>query len=325
MAFILLNTECILLHMWRVFCLFGVVSLAANAQPRFEVASVKPAQPDAEISSMNGGPLPAGPFNISGKDPGRITWTNMWLSRMIQVAYDFPADRISGPASLDTAHYDIVATVPMGTSVDDFKRMVQNLLAERFNLTVHRGAKDVSGYALEVAKNGLKITKSKDLATLTAALLDDDKKPNPKRDEAVQYMATRTQAFNALVSIDENGFPAPRPGNPYYPPGAGFEVTIVVNGRYRSTKLNASMPQIATFLGGLAGMPAQDQTGLAGIYDVHLEYLPRPSGDAPTVAADPGPDVLDAVQQQLGLKLTPQKVPVEILIVDHVEKLPTAN
>jgi uncharacterized protein (TIGR03435 family) len=106
-------------------------------------------------------------------------------------------------------------------------------------------------------------------------------------------------------------------------------VTIAVNGWYRSTKLNATAPQIATFLGGLAGAQAEDHTGLTGTYDVHLEYVPRPSGGlgdaSATVASEPGPDVLDAVQTQLGLKLTPRKVPVETLVVDHVEKVPTEN
>jgi uncharacterized protein (TIGR03435 family) len=51
-----------------------------------------------------------------------------------------------------------------------------------------------------------------------------------------------------------------------------------------------------------------------------MEYVPRTSD-----AADPGPDVLDAVQEQLGLKLTARKVPVETLVIDHVEKVPSEN
>jgi uncharacterized protein (TIGR03435 family) len=292
--------------------------MSAAAQPRFEVASVKPASPDAVRSSMNGGPMPAGPFNLSGNDPGRITWTNMWLTRMVQVAYDFPADRISGPDWLSTQKYDIVATVPTGTSESDFKLMVQSLLAERFKLTVHRGTKEVSGYVLEVGKTGTKITSSP--AVPKEETDDDDGKPNPKRAEALQYMATRTEAFNALVSIDENGFAVPRPGNPMYPPGAGFAVTIVVNGRFRATALNQPMSGVADFLANILGSPVQDQTGLTGKYDLRIEYVPR-SADA----VDPGPDILDAIQDQLGLKLVSKKVPLETLVIDHAEKVPTDN
>jgi len=266
---------------------------------------------------MNGGPMPAGPFNLTGNDPGRITWTNEGLTRILQVAYDFPADRISAPEWLDKQHYDIVATVPMGTSVGDFKLMVQNLLAERFKLAVHRQTKQVSGYALEIGRTGAKITQSPvDLKEETAA---DDGKPSPRRAEALQYMATRTEAFNALASIDENGFAIPRPGNPMYPPGAGFAVTIVVNGRFRATALNQPMSGIADFLGNILGSPVQDQTGLTGKYDLRIEYVP-PSPDA-----DPGPDIRDAIQRQLGLRLVPKKVPVETLVIDHAEKLPTEN
>jgi uncharacterized protein (TIGR03435 family) len=325
--------------MRRLICSAGLVIFSAAvgfaqspvAQPKFEVASVKPAPPDAVLASMNGGPMDRGPYNQSGDNPTRITWTNARLSRMIQVAYDFPSDRITAPDWLGDVGYDVVATVPAGTTVADFRRMVQNLLAERFKLTVHRGTKEISGYAVEVAKNGLKIKESikapKD-AALTAAI-DDETKPSARREAALQYMATRTEAFNALVSIDQNGFPIPRPGNPMNPPGAGFQTTIAVNGRYRMTALNMPMAKIAEFLGNAAGMPGEDHTGLTGIYDVYLEYVPRSTGDAPApspaVAADPGPDVLDAVQEQLGLKLTPKKVPVETLVIDHAEKVPSEN
>jgi uncharacterized protein (TIGR03435 family) len=290
----------------------------ASGQPGFEVASVKPAPPDVEIASMYGGPMPAGPFNQSGRDPGRVTWSNVRLLRMIQVAYDFPLDRINGPDWLGTQGYDVVATVPVGASVDDFRKMVQTLLAERFKLTVHRGTKEVSGYTLEIGKTGAKIAQSATVPKKQIAA--DDRKPNPKRAEALQYMATRTEAFKALVGIDENGFPAPRAGNPYYSAGAGFEATIVVYGRYRAVALNHAMSGIADFLGNILGSPVQDHTGLAGKYDLRMEYLPRGSD-----ATDPGPDVLDAVQEQLGLKLTPRKVPVETLIIDHAEKIPTEN
>lgn len=65
----------------------------------------------------------AGPFNMADHDPERITWTNIRLIRILMMAYDLPADRISGPGWLDSELYDIVAAVPRGTSVRDFKLM----------------------------------------------------------------------------------------------------------------------------------------------------------------------------------------------------------
>lgn len=124
---------------------------SAGNQPRFEVVSVKSAPSDARGFSMDGGPLPVGPFNQASHDPGRITWTNVWLERVLEVGYDFPTDRISGPGWLNTERYNIVATVPTGTTAGDFKLMVQNLLADRFKLTLHHETKEVPGYVLEIA------------------------------------------------------------------------------------------------------------------------------------------------------------------------------
>lgn len=296
------------------------------AQPRFDVASVRAAKPGVPTASMSGGPMPAGPFNQSGGEPGRITWTNVRLMRVLQVAYDFPVDRIEAPDWLGEQGYDITATMPMGTSVSDFRSMVQGLLKDRFKLAAHKGTKQVSGYALEVAKGGLKLPMSKGPAAAATPLGGDDgQKPSPRREAALQYMATRTEAFRSLVTIDENGFGAPKPGNPYYGNGAPFEVTIAVNGRFRSTKLNATMPEIAAFLGGLAGAPAENATGVAGKYDVHVEYVPRPSASGAVATTEPGPDILDAIQQQLGLRLTPKKLPVESLVIDHVERIPVQD
>jgi len=279
--------------------------LAQASQQRFEAASVTPAPPGVATFSMNGGPLPTGPFNQSGKDPGRITWNNVWLMRMIQVAYDFPVDRIGGPDWLNTQRYTLTATLPAATSVGDFRLMLQELLKERFSLAVHRETRQVSGYGLEVAKSGAKIKRSPEGA-----------RPEPKIDP--------TGPANALMITDQTGFPAPRPGNAIYPAGAPFEATISVNGRYRATVLNEPMAKIAEFLGRALSAPVEDETGLDGIYDLHLEYVPRPPAGA-VADSDPGADVLDAVQQQLGLRLVAKKVPVETLAVDRAEKIPAAN
>lgn len=262
--------------------------------------------------------MPVGPFNTGNHDPERITWTNIRLIRVLMLAYDLPADRISGPGWLDTEMYDIVAPVPKGTSVMDFKLMVRNLLAERFKLTLHHETKDVSGYALEIARDGPKIKESRNdpQPAATAASGSD-------RDSA-------GKGSNPLMIVDESGFPTPRPGNSVFLPGAGFSATIKVNDMYRATVLNQSMPSIAKFLGTAAGMPVEDETGLTGIYNFHLEYTPNLPAAAATAepAADiaaPGPDLFDAVQTQLGLKLVRKGVPNEILVIDHAEKIPTEN
>jgi uncharacterized protein (TIGR03435 family) len=290
-------------------------------QPRFEIASVKASPPGNKIGMMDGGPLSPGPFNMANHDPLRITWTNVRLIRVLMMAYDLPGDRISGPGWLGAEMYDIAAPVPKGTSVADFKLMVQNLLADRFKLAAHRETRDVAGYALEVAKTGLKVKES-------------PKDPQPVTAEASSSKSdSSAKGSSQIMIVDSSGFPAPRPGNTVFPPGAGFSATIRVNDMYRATVLNQPMASIADFLGTAAGAPVQDHTGLTGIYDFHLEYKPvlldaAATGGATEQLADiaaPAPDLFDAIQAQLGLKLVPKKVPREMLVIDHLEKIPTEN
>jgi uncharacterized protein (TIGR03435 family) len=236
----------------------------------------------------------------------------------MQVAFDLPAARISGPDWLRDDVVTIVATVPTGTSVGDFRLMVQNLLADRFKLAVHRETKQVSGYALEVARNGPKLKES---GQEPAEQSKGEAKSENRRDEACR-------GCNNIVMQDQNGFPAPRPGNPVFLPGAGFSATIAVNGKNRASILNGRTNAIVDYLGNAIGSPVEDRTGLTGIYDVHLEFVPDPSGTEPTAtaaAAEPGTGIFDAVQSQLGLKLVAAKVPVETLVIDHLEKVPTEN
>ena len=284
----------------------------AQPAPKFEVASVKPSAPGAQFGLMNGGPIGPGPFNMTDHDPLRITWTNTRLIRILMLAYDLPGDHISGPPWLGTEMYDIAAPVPSGTTVADFKLMVQNLLAERFHLTLHREMKEVSGYALEVAKTGSKL-KASELKAAELKASNSDPQPD----------TAATKGTDKLMIVDATGFPAPRPGSTAFLPGAGFSATIKVNDLYRATVLNQSLPTIAKFLGTAAGAPVEDHTGLTGVYDFHLEYKPN-LPDTPDISA-PAPDLFDAIQTQLGLRLIRKKVPQETLVIDHAERIPTPN
>jgi uncharacterized protein (TIGR03435 family) len=249
--------------------------------------------------------MPAGPYNLTAHDPERITWTNTRLIRAIQVAYDVRSDKIDGPDWLGNETYNILANVPAGTTVAQFRVMVQNLLAERFGLRVHRQTRDISGYVLQIARGGPKVRESKVPAPA------GEVKP--------------AAGSNPLEVVDESGYPAPRPGNTVYLPGAGFSATIAVNGKNRATVLNEPMGEIALFFGAAVGAPVVDRTELKGKYDFHLEYAPNVSATAADAASDPASGLFDSVEAQLGLKFVRGKVPEERLVVDHVEKVPTEN
>jgi uncharacterized protein (TIGR03435 family) len=92
------------------------------------------------------------------------------------------------------------------------------------------------------------------------------------------------------------------------------------------------MSQLARNLSGPAGKPVFDKTGLTGTYDVTLEYAREPNlsaavpGEGPSVtpADSAGPSILGAVEEQLGLKLVPSHGPMQVVVIEHMDK-PDAN
>jgi uncharacterized protein (TIGR03435 family) len=119
------------------------------AAPKFEVASIKPSQRGR-----------AGGVRLDG---ALFTSSGIPLRNLIYSAYGVPAWTVSGgPAWLDTDAYDIAATLPPGAPKEQINAMLQELLAERFKLKIHREMRDYSVYALVVAKDGPKLKASAD-------------------------------------------------------------------------------------------------------------------------------------------------------------------
>jgi uncharacterized protein (TIGR03435 family) len=82
---------------------------------------------------------------------------------------------------------------------------------------------------------------------------------------------------------------------------------------------NISLQTLAALLRSPTHRPVVDQTGIKGNFDIQLDYAPENAPDSTL------PSIFTALQEQLGLKLTSQKVPAETLVVDHVERVPTEN
>jgi uncharacterized protein (TIGR03435 family) len=127
-----------------------------QAGPALDVASVRVLGPshDPPFGTFAGGP--------GTSDPGRINFNDAPLAIVIMRAFDIPRakwgerDLILGPAWLDIERYDIAAKVPEGATSAQLSLMLQNLLAERFKLTLHREMHEAPGYELVVAKGGPK-------------------------------------------------------------------------------------------------------------------------------------------------------------------------
>jgi|HubBroStandDraft_1064217.scaffolds.fasta_scaffold66278_2 uncharacterized protein (TIGR03435 family) len=274
-----------------------VLAVAGSAQDltHFEVASIRPSPPRLSPGMVPAPKLEGGPGT---SDPGQITYKEIQLGPLIYKAYgleyfnQLPA--FSGRATL----YDIVAKVPAGATPEQLKLMLQNLLVERFNLQVHHESKVLPVYALKVGKNG------------------------PKFKESSKAEAPEIPKGTKIGAPDDNGFPT-------LPPGFSGIVGWPSNGRIRWTGQRVAMSKLAQLLE--LDHPVVDQTGLTGEYDFQLDFaMAGRRNDAsatPPVddTADPAPSVFAAVEDQLGLKLEPTKLPFDVLVIDHIDKEPTAN
>jgi uncharacterized protein (TIGR03435 family) len=124
--------------------------LAVASAQTFEVASIKPNTSDTLRSSSN-------------LTPGELFIDNVSLQKCIALAYNISEDRdgaIVAPAWVRETRYDIAAKIPAGTRPEQVRIMLQNLLAERFKLKLHREMRETQIYALLPARNGLRIKES---------------------------------------------------------------------------------------------------------------------------------------------------------------------
>ena len=286
-----------------VLCLcLGLSCVAAfgqpASQPAFEVASVKPAAPQANGQNrltMRGGP--------GSDDPSQISYTNVYLMSILRIAYGAYFYQIVGPSWLGVNGYDISAKLPPGTTKEQFNQMLINLLAERFHLTLHHESRDVQGYELLTGKNGSKLKES------TAADSDG-------------VAATPS----GPAKTDAKGFPQ------LDHPGVAMTMKMEPNAKMPSVLMTFQAQPLAGLLRTLGeelGRPVVDKTGLVGKYDFTLEFAPETRTPSTQASAEPpdqsGPGILTATQEQLGLKLESRKVPFDMLIIDSVDKVPTAN
>jgi uncharacterized protein (TIGR03435 family) len=280
---------------------------ATQAQPQFEVASIKP--------NKSGD----GRVMLGVQPGGRFTATNVTLRLLIRNAYQLQDFQITGgPSWLTEDHFDIVAKAEAGDGMGDPFRAEQNgqpsrgqlmmraLLADRFKLVVHNETKEMPIYALILARSDGK--------------LGPQLKPS-EVDCAAQMAAGRGRGRGLP--------PPPDPRQAGGPPQCGIRIgpgNMAVGG--------SQMSRVADSLAIFAGRLVFDKSGLTGNYDFTLTWTPdqmanRPPGAPPgpdgAAPVDPnGPSLFTAVQEQLGLKLDSQRGPVTVLVIDRAEH-PTEN
>lgn len=273
----------------------------ASAPKSFEVASIKPSAEDGRR------------VMISVAPGGRYTARGVNIKFLIQQAYGIKDFQIVGaPAWLTSEHYDIVAKAETpDLNREKLEPLMQSLLAERMNLKFHRETRELPIYFLVVGKNGHKLHKSE--------IQPDGPPGNPQPN-------AEKPGDSPVLSRSASGGPGPRPS------GRGASIRI---SRGQMNAEMSSVSEIASFLAQQLGRPVQDKTGLEGKYDFKLEWTPdetmrgmgapgEPGREGSQPVDSSGPSIFAALQEQLGLKLESQKGPVEILVIDHIEK-PSEN
>lgn len=297
-----------------VFTLLLCGAVLGQAKLEFDVATVKPAAPTPTIIGIRGGP--------GSSDPGRVNYTAMRLADLLSFAYRVKTFQISGPSWLSSDRYDITATIPEGTTKEQFAVMLQNLLLDRFKIKLHHETKEFPLYELSVAKNGPK---------LKASVAD----PNVKQNDPPP----------------PGPLPKGKDGLPQLPPGRKGLFMMLRPGGFHLAAMVSSMSELAQALSDQVGSVVVDKTSLTGTYEFTLDFAPDgdffqrqglipppppPPGNngpaagptaGPTAAGDPAeaPNVFTAVQDQLGLKLEKKKGPLDMIVVDQAEKTPTEN
>jgi uncharacterized protein (TIGR03435 family) len=308
-----------------IFLIPGVSPGQAPAKLEFEVASVRPSGPAAQ--SGGGGIADARAFmaNQSSEkggpgtdDPERLAIRRTPLHALLFKAYGIRPDQISGPEWLNTELFDITAKIAPGTTKEQANVMLQNLLLERFKIVLHHATQDLPAYQVTVAKTGSKL---KEMAPAP-----DSTKPQPG-----EFLFHQPES-------DSSGFPVLPEGR------TGILAIRNKDGLNLMTCRACSVAELISRITlvlavpfGSPGSPylmagrVTNKTGLTGTYAFHLEYsgetgsggaLPPPSLDG---QGGSGPDIFTAFEKQLGLKLEKVKVPLDVLVIDQIEKVPTEN
>jgi bla regulator protein BlaR1 len=239
------------------------------------------------------------PFDIMF-GPDGVRARGATLEAVLGLAYGVQADLISGaPDWISTEKYDIdlklldsttveAPKAPGGIGIQRLQQTLQEFLADRYKLTLHRETKNLQVYELVVADGGPKLKEAKP------------------------------------AYVNPNGINGPE--GPLPPMG------MMKMGPGELTDHGTTLAPLVEQLSWQLGHTVLDKTGLKGNYDFSLHWAPAeseggmmkmgsaPATDASSTTSGSGPTLFAALEDQLGLKLVPQTAPMQVLVIDRVEK-----
>ena len=276
----------------RLSSLVAIITCLALAHvdaqaPAFDAASVRPTKSQ----------LPGGVTDF--RAGGRFTAENVTLLELIRPAYDLDTYRIlGGPDWIRRDRFDVQAQAGAAVSRDETRTMLRTLLADRFRLRVRIEPRELPIYALVISRR--------------------DGKPGP-----------RLRTANPAECVDRG--PQPQPTRAGDLPSCG----LLPQGPGRMTGRSVPISLLTTQLSSITGRVVRDRTGLTGLFDIDVDWglteaqvaaLARltPIGGTPPVFDPDKPTVFTAVDEQLGVKLESSMGPVDVIVVESVER-PTEN
>jgi uncharacterized protein (TIGR03435 family) len=268
---------------------------AAQTGKRFEVASIRPSPEQPPAQGVAG-------LTITQQQV-RFSWLS--LKDYLGIAYELPVHRISAPDWVASTRFEIAATIPADATTEQLDEMMQALLTDRFQLKAHHEKREFSVYALEVAAGGPPLVR----------LPDDIASDAP--------ITVASQGSGNGVAVDL---------------GQGASLTFM-NNRFEVKKVTMAM--LADTLGRFVDRPVVDLTKLEGRYDIAFDVAPEEyqpmlirSAVNAGIALPPqalrlldtasNASVLDGLKK-MGLSLQSRREPLDVLVVDSMQRMPTEN
>jgi uncharacterized protein (TIGR03435 family) len=219
---------------------------------------------------------------------GRLLARNNAVSNFITNGFGVPNYTVvGGPEWMRVDRYDLDARAAGDASRAELMLMLQTLLAERFQFRMHRETRELPAYVLTLERGGARLQLSKDGGCV-------DRSP-----------------------VNRNSLPASEKR-----PGCGNNF---LNGRSNPpnvtwTAVRIDMRGVAEALAGYFRRPVVDRTGLTGFFDIQIDLPPLQPATSPDGGPDSGVSVFTVLQEQLGLRVEEGRGPVEVLVVDRLER-----
>lgn len=303
-----------------VLCALAIASMGTGWRARaqtpstdlsFEVATVKPVDPSYHFD---------GTRFWAHVHPTSASYWYMTPELLVTYAYELQPFQVTGPEWASHEHFDIEARFPEGADPKDDRKMLQALLKERFKLAFHIEKRESDVYVLAVGKHGAKLKPS--LPDPVSAETDTSVKPgenNPGGDIARPKIIKNADG-SSTVNMGKYGTQTVRFDKEIW--AMHFEVSKMTMEEFASRLSNCLGSGIKNVV---------DETGIKGTYQLDWDCpspgaRPRTSKDADSMLPSDPEDgsALTRSLNALGLKLEKRKAPLDVYVIDHVER-PSEN